>query len=230
MLKRLGDLSYVGYVGRRPNDLYGGYIYGLRDFGTQLTSYDGRMEGGDLRWRTPVTNLLVGASYLVQNVTGKGTGRNGRPHLEKSKVDETSQFYIQYARGGLRLDAEYRRSLRDQLLFDTSPYVPPEVSADSRSFYASAAYALSKRWELGTYYSRFYADWAADLNAPNNHIFDKVATVRLDFNNHLTLKVEGHFMDGYGARDSICGFYLQDNSQGFKRKTSMLVIRLGYNF
>ncbi|HEY3936154.1 MAG TPA: hypothetical protein VGL97_01885 [Bryobacteraceae bacterium] len=228
-LKRLGSLSYTAYVGERPNDRYGGYIYGLRDFGVNLDSYDGRMEGGDLRWNTPVTNLLVGASYLVQNVTGKGTS-DGLPHLEKSNADETSQYYVQYAVGPLHFDGEYRRHLRDQVILDSNPSAPPEVYADGRGFYGSAAYTLSKKWEVGTYYSRFYANWKGDLGAPDNHIFDKVATVRFNFDSHFNLKIEGHFIDGYGALDSIRGFYTQNNPSGLKPKTNMLVIRMGYSF
>jgi len=54
--------------------------------------------------------------------------------------------------------------------------------------------------------------------------------VRLDLNGYLNLKVEGHFMNGYGAADSIRGFYLQENPRGLKPKTNMPVIRSGYNF
>jgi hypothetical protein len=229
-LKRLGSLSYTAYAGLVPNDPYGGFNYGLKVFGVYLNTYDGRTEGGDLRWNTPVRGLVAGVSYMNKAMQGKGTIQPWNlPHYERSRRDETSQFYVQYALGRLRLDGEYRRLWRDQLIFDGPP-APPEVSADSRSFYGSASYRISKRLELGTYYSRFYLDWRDNLSDPSNHIFDKVATARFDLTSHWDVKLEGHFMSGYAAADSLRGFYLQDNPHGFKPTTNLLVIRTGVQF
>jgi hypothetical protein len=107
--------------------------------------------------------------------------------------------------------------------------MPPETWTDNRSVYGSASYRISKRVEIGAYYSRFYGNWTWNLNDPANHIFDKVATLRLDLTNHWDLKIEGHFMNGYAA-DSLRGFYIQDNLQGFKPNTNLLVIRTGIQF
>jgi hypothetical protein len=230
-LKRLGSLSYTAYAGLVPNDPYGGYIYGLRAYGINLTSYGGREEGGDLRWNTPIKGLLAGASYMNQAITGRGTAQPGNfPDSERSRKNETSQFYVQYVHGGLRLDGEYRRLLRDELIFTSAPFSPKEAFADSRSFYGAASYRISKRLEIGAYYSRFYANWEADLSSPANHIFDKVATMRLDLTSHWDVKIEGHFMNGYADGDALRGFYVQDNAQGFKADTNLLVIRTGIQF
>jgi hypothetical protein len=229
-LKQLGSLSYTAYAGLVPNDSYGGYNYGLRVFGVHLSTYDGRMEGGDLRWNTPVQGLLAGLSYMNQDIQGRGSVEpGGFPHREESRNNETSQFYVQYVRGRLRLDGEYRRVWRDELIFDGPP-APPEVSWDSRSFYGAASYRISRRLELGTYYSRFYTDWRNKVTTPDNHIFDKVATVRLDLTTHWDLKIEGHFMNGNAAGDALRGFYLQNNPQGLKPVTNLLVIRTGFEF
>ena len=107
---------------------------------------------------------------------------------------------------------------------------PPAIEIDSRSVYGSASYRISKRLEIGAYYSRFYFDWADKLSDPDNHIFDKVAAVRLDLTSHWDVKIEGHFMNGYGSGDAFRGFYLQDNPQGFKPDTNLLVIRTGVQF
>jgi hypothetical protein len=58
-----------------------------------------------------------------------------------------------------------------------------------------------------------------------DHIFDKAVTVRFDLTRFWTLKLEGHFMDGVGAPGQAHGFYPQDNPQGLKPATHMLVIR-----
>jgi len=57
-----------------------------------------------------------------------------------------------------------------------------------------------------------------------------VVTARVDLAKFWDLKIEGHFMDGYGNPQSLRGFYLQDNPDGLKPKTNMLVIRTGWNF
>ncbi len=167
---------------------------------------------------------------MNQAIDGEATIEpGGYPHRERSRRNEISQFYVQYVRGRLKLDGEYRRQSRDELIFDGPP-APPEIVADIRSMYGAASYRISRRLELGTYYSRYYPDWRLDGSVPANHIFDKVAAARLDLTSHWDLKIEGHFMNGYAAGDSLRGFYLQDNPQGFQPATNLLVIRTGIEF
>src|SRR5271154_3708402 len=71
---RLGDVSYTVYAGHRSDSIHSGYPYLLSQFGTIFTSFGGLQYGADLRWNTPVKGLLVGASRLDQDTTGKGTG------------------------------------------------------------------------------------------------------------------------------------------------------------
>jgi len=227
-LKRLGSLAYTVHAGLIPEDPYGGYVYGSKAYGIDFTSLGAKSEGADLRWNTPVQGLLAGASYVNASSNNKGIDPLGDPFTGRSKIYYVEQFFIQYVHGGLRLDGEYRRTYLDDLTFD--PILPSETILDSRSFYGSASYRISKRLEIGAYYSLFYLDWGGKLSDPANHIFDKVAAVRLDLTNHWDLKLEGHFMNGYGASDAFRGFYLQDNPQGFKPNTNLLVIRTGIQF
>jgi len=227
-LKRLGSLSYTAYAGLIPDDPYGGYVYGAKAYGVNIATLGAREEGGDLRWHTPLAGFLAGVSYIDADSQGNGTDVLGNPYKEHTKKYEISQFYVQYVHRRLELDGEYRRTYLDELTFDV--LAPPESVLDSRSFYGSASYRISKRLELGSYYSRFYLDWGDNLNDPGNHIYDKVATVRLDLTSHWDLKIEGHFMNGYGATDAFRGFYLQNNQQGFKPNTNLLVIRTGFEF
>ena len=242
-LKRLGALSYTAYVGQRKDSLYGGYPYLLENFGISLKDYGGRVEGGDLRWKTPLKGLLAGASHMAEAITGTGTvdlsvvfgGPSGpSPYKEWSKKDQTDQFYGQYAIGNLRVDSEYRRYWRDQEIFSGQF----EVTTDVRSWYVAAAYRVSKRLEFGSYYSRFTNTWVSTVpgqvedtpGSPDTHLYDKVATARVDLNSHWNVKVEGHFMDGWAGTMYPDGFYPRDNPQGIQPKTIMLVIRTGLNF
>jgi hypothetical protein len=65
---------------------------------------------------------------------------------------------------------------------------------------------------------------------PANHMFGMVAAAKIDLVGQWDLKIEGHFMDGFGTPNSFRGFYPQDNPAGFKPKTNMLVIRTSWNF
>jgi hypothetical protein len=243
---RLGDLSYTAYAGHRGDSAYSGYPYLLSGVGTIFTNFGGLQYGGDLRWNTPLKGLLIGASRLDQDTTGKGTAINlldrtgGRiPYSEWSKADWTNQFYGQFVHGKLRLESEYRRYVRNQIIFGgTSTNLN-----DVRGWYASVSYRVVKRLELGSYYSRYSivsvftgalsavgVPNQTDTRLPQNHIYDKVITGRVDINKFWNVKVEGHFMNGYGSGSYPSGFYPQENLQGFRPNTNALVIKTALNF
>ncbi len=227
-LKRLGSLSYTTFAGLLPDDRYGGYFYGAKAYDSTLITLGARNEGADLRWNTPLQGFMAGASHIDANSDGRGIDPFGQPFNEHTKQYATDQFYVHYLRGGLIVDGEYRRTQLDQITLYS--FAPIETKLDSRSFYGSVSYRISKWIEVGTYYSRFYVNWGSNHSDPGNHIFDKVASLRLDLNNHWDVKIEGHFMNGYGAEDAFQGFYLQENPQGFRPNTDLLVIRTGLQF
>ena len=57
----------------RNDSRYGGYIYLLQGVGINMNRYGGLQFGGDLRWTTPLKGLVVGASHVNQDITGKGS-------------------------------------------------------------------------------------------------------------------------------------------------------------
>jgi len=69
-----------------------------------------------------------------------------------------------------------------------------------------------------------------DTSLPASHIYDKVITERLDLNRFWNVKIEGHFMDGYGDSSYPNGFYIQVNPQGFQPNTNALVLKTSVNF
>jgi hypothetical protein len=241
---RLGDLSYTGYAGHRSDSIYSGYPYLLSQFGTIFTTFGGLQYGVDLRWITPLKGLLIGASRINQDTTGKGSSVNPFdpgariPYSESSKADWTNQFYGDYRVGKLRIDSEYRRYWRDQLIFGGTSENPTDV----RGWYVSGAYRIAKRLELGSYYSRYsitsvtigalagYVPNQTDTGLPGNHVYDKVVTGRVNLSRFWNVKVEGHFMNGYGTSTYPDGFYPQANPQGFKANTNALVVKTGVNF
>jgi hypothetical protein len=241
----LGDASYTVYTGHRSDSIYSGYPYLFSQFGTHFTSFGGLQYGGDLRWNTRLKGLLVGASRLDQDTTGKGTALNPArltgariPYSESSKADWTNQFYGEYTAGKLRVDSEYRRYVRDQLLFGG---VSRNLT-DVRGWYVSGSYRAAKRLDMGAYYSHYaitseiggvlahFVPSQTDTSLPANHIYDKVVTGRILLRKYWDAKIEGHFMDGYGSSTYPNGFYPQVNPLGFKPKTNALVMKTSFSF
>jgi hypothetical protein len=124
---------------------------------------------------------------------------------------------------------DYRRLQLDILPINV--HVTPEWNA--RSWYVSGAYRFTPHIELGSYYSFFTHDQNVDESLPGNHIYDKAVTARFDLKSYWTVKVEGHFIDGYGGSDSTRGFYnfpILGEVNTMKPQTNMLLVRTGFSF
>ena len=238
----LGTLSYTAYAGHRNDSIYDGYPLLLQSQGVYLKTQGGLQYGADLRWKTPLKGLLVGLSRINQDITATGLTVNQldpagplEAFSSTSKAVWTNQFYGQYGKGKLRIDSEYRR-------FFTNFGASSGNTNDVRAWYVSGAYRIIKKLEVGSYYSRYaiesvyYGPIAlvvpsqTDTSLPANHVYDKVITARVDINRFWNVKLEGHFMDGYGVSTYPDGFYPQVNPQGFKNNTNALVIKTGLHF
>jgi hypothetical protein len=221
--KHIGTFSYTGYYGQRPNDPDDGYLYTLAKRQT-LDSYTGPIYGGDLRWDTPLRGLLLGASFSAQHPSGSGLLPTGQRSAISEPKDQMSRYYGQYTLGNLRIDAEFSRH-HGYLVRAGNDY-----DQEYGGWYTSAAYRINKHLELGTYYSLFHPDFTADLSSPVGHIADKVVTARVDLTKFWNVKIEGHFVNGYGDSSSARGFYVQDNPNGLQTVSNILVVRTGLSF
>jgi hypothetical protein len=226
--KHLGSLSYTVYAGRSREDKYGGFRDVSLQQGRERTGGSGWIAGGDLRWVNPAPGVTVGASWMHESGVGEGTVlARGTPYTF-TKETQTSIFYADYLLGNLHLSGEYSRNPRS-IHFAGIPGISL-LRQDTLAWCTSVAYRISKHLELGTYHSRFISDTNKDWSAHSNHIYDQTVTARVDINRHWNFKVEGHFIDGYSSITSAHGFYLAQNPHGFQPKTSMLVVRTGFNF
>jgi hypothetical protein len=245
--KRLGSFSYVVYGGQRPNDMEGGFVYGLETsslrktplgpeyflaIGKKVESYGGPMYGVDVRWTTPIAGFITGASYMSLDTTTKGYYlSNNYPYTNHTLQDKLYAFYVQYTVGNLKFDAEYRKENRDTLYNTESGALAAPSLRNSRQGYLAVSYRISKRLEVGTYHSRFVLNWDQNHGDPKNHVFDQTVTARLDLNRYLDLKAEGHFIDGAMINSGLNrGFYAAPNPNGLQPQTKLLVLRLGYHF
>jgi hypothetical protein len=100
----------------------------------------------------------------------------------------------------------------------------------SESWFASASVRVLDRLEVGSYHTRFVSSLQRPSQPDDNHIYDTAVAGRIDLNRFWNVKVEGHFIDGYGDTMTAHGFYLRDNPQGFQPTTKLLVVRTGVSF
>jgi hypothetical protein len=227
----LGTLSYTAYVGHHNESPHGGYAYLFKSDDITFGSVSGLQYGGDLRWKTPLNGLLVGASRENLDYTSLYTVNLPSGPIPLSASDNANwinQFYGEYSWKKLLVDAEFRRAWEDNGVKDAS-----EIQLNIHAWYVGGAYRIVKRVQLASYYSRYWIGFPlADVEpAGTGHINDKVVTGRVDINRFFSVKVEGHFMAGIGLPgDYPDGFYLADNPKGLQPNTRALVIMGGFNF
>lgn len=229
-----GSLIYTAFAGERDDSRYGGYVYLEQSPPAPLTinSISALQYGADLRWATPLTGLIVGASRLSESNDGDGTfpaapGVN-LPYTQSSKSDWSNQFYAQYKHNKLELDSEYRRAWIDELLYSGGV----EIQTDSRGWYVSGSYRLYKWLQVASYYSHLGITVPAGApTVETGHIDDRVVAVRFDANRYLNFKLEGHFMDGVGVPNVYPGgFYLLNNPNGLNPTTNAVIVKTNFNF
>ncbi len=229
-LGKAGNVTYTGYFGSRSDDTRGGYRYSTQDNNIPLNSFTGTMGGADVRWNTNVPGFLVGYSFMKQDNLVKGTipSAGNLPYSVESNPEHTNALYVDYSHEKLHINAELRNNYKSQ---DVVAAGQASIrNGSDMGMFASVAYRVIDRLELGTYHSRFYVDAPTSLAPAADHIFDQAITARVEITKSWNIKAEGHFMDGYGDLYSARGFYLRSNPAGLKEKTNMLVLRTGFSF
>jgi len=228
---KYGSLSYTAYAGHRSNSPHGGVAYLINSDGLVFKSLAGLQYGGDLRWQTPLKGLLIGASRLNQLNTNSyvyNSPGGPIPINSSDNADWINQFYGEYTWKKLLVDAEFRRSWDD-----TGTPGVNESQINVHAWYVAGAYRIIKRMQVGSYYSSYWVSFPIPNLVPagTGHDYDKVVTGRIDINRYFNLKIEGHFIDGYGyPAVSPIGFYMINNPQGLKPNTNALVVKGGFNF
>jgi len=235
-LKKAGKLDYTVYGGLRSFDEREGFYFATSAQGLKIQSINGRTEGFDLKWTTPAKGLMLGTSWA--NLTTNPSGiwavgpLKGAHYSINVAPDRVWAGYGDYNRGKWEFASEYRSTLQNitisSLMFGPTPIF---ATQSSEGWFASAAYRIAPKLQVGYYHSKAHFDNPSVKTDPaTDHITDEVVTGRYDVNSHWQVKAEGHFMDGYGDIYSAQGFYAQWNAAGLKPKTNMLVLRTSFNF
>jgi hypothetical protein len=213
-----GKIQYRAFVGESRLDTHGGYIHTLADYGfTFPDAPSGKVFGGDLRWATPLHGLTLGSS--VQSQSLNGVGPEGSLHVPPVFL---AAYYGEWTKGKWYLAAEYWR-----VPFVATIRTGPDsatLSVDQRSWYPMVSYQLTRKMQVGTYYSH-YINKAGDTSQPFNYSKDWALSVRYNFNTNFYAKVEEHFVHGTGI-----GYYSATNPDGLKDNSAMLAARIGFAF
>jgi hypothetical protein len=230
---KAGSVSYTAHYGTIPDDLAGGYRYGVNDGGTQFSgAIETRGFGVDARWSTPLAGLTVGYSMMSSRADTVVMIPVAPTVSLPVEVDVTpwrrQAYFADYQIGGLHVSAELRDDVRGHTF---TPKLAADELFDSRGWFASAAYRATDRFEFGGYYTHYVPNRAKVAAEPANHVSDTAATLRIDVSRFVNVKVEGHVMDGYGptASSFTRGFYRRNNAAPVAA-TKMLVVRAGFNF
>jgi hypothetical protein len=228
-LRRAGSVSYTAYAGLRENDPYGGQYYGNAAAQDPVQSLSGRTEGLDLRWHTPIQGLMLGGSWANQtmNLDVLVIPYGNVPLDAHSTPEHITSGYADYVRGKFHFSSEVRRDYNNEswIIFGA----PGGSNQSNKGWFGTVAYRVAKWLEVGTYNSRFYVDKPANpANTATNHIFDQAVTARFDITSWWNVKVEEHFMNGYGDTYSAHGFYTADNPAGLKPGTNLFVVRTAF--
>jgi hypothetical protein len=218
---KAGSISWQGYAGSRSQARGEGFMLQLREEGTILGHASGPTLGADVRWTPPLSGLIIGASYLKTNLNAPTAVTDGAPAPGKFKYD-TEDFYAQYQKGKLELDAEFNIEPTWESWGGQPYHYNP-----SRIWYLMGSWHVTSKLTTGMYYSRdfgFDSD-TRDRSDPGNYSKETALNARYDFNRFLYGKIEGHYIDGVAN-----GFYPSNNPNGLDKVTKVLLARVGFVF
>lgn len=165
---------------------------GVTDLGMDATG------GGQVFWNTPVTGLKVGYSYsYLDGLYAKGKLRAAPIYNASLSTDRYSYHTIsaEYVRNQWTFAAEYQRVGGDFVA--TTPFGATVSKSEVTNWYVAAARRFHEKFEVGAYFAQQRNSRPAAASPSSaNHNNDWTLSLRYDVNEHITVKAEGHYIDG----------------------------------
>ena len=217
--ERAGTVQYAGYFGDSIMPMNGGYGRQLAAYGLTFPngSPSGRNFGGDLRWLSSKGGFMIGASAQSQAIDGQDP--LGTLHMPPAMM---VAYYGQWTHGKFTVEGEYWRTPLYPVLNLGEVTVPAPM--DGRAWYPMLSYRVTKKLQVGTYYSHF-VNKSADTSQPANYSKDWAISGRYNFNEYFYGKIETHFLDG-----TAVGYDATSNPNGLKDNSTILAARVGFAF
>jgi hypothetical protein len=226
--KQLGKLDYRGFGGERVLSADDGYYMEVRETGTDhVDGLHRAIYGAALHWRTPLTGLMLGSSYIrngpsISPLSGTFTG------TESFRAYNQPSFFARYETGKIMIAGEYVRIAQNAssafVAMNGSPVsITVPFRFDNRPWYAMASYKVTGKLTAGAYHSQIFNHSVA--LGPARYSKDWVISGRYDFSQFLYAKVEQHFIDG-----TKVDFDNNLNLGGLKPKTKLTILKMGVSF
>lgn len=198
-----GSLDYKAFYGDIPMNPE----QGVADFfnTTSLYAAPGVTElgmdstyGAHLVWNSPINGLKFCSSYSALDALYANGKFAAYPAGNVSLLLERYDYITlstEYAVGLWTLAGEWQKAGGDTVV--GTPFGKQLGKSVVHNWYASVARRLNDRWEVGTYYSSQENKRPA-AGTPNKATYNRdwALSVRFDLNEHVTLKLEGHSIDG----------------------------------
>jgi hypothetical protein len=238
-LSKAGDLSYEvygGYVELSQNGGIARSLQGDYDIPHLLTfdQVNGFPEvGAQIWWNTPINGLRAGlAALYADDLTWDyfqspliGGGGDTTANINASVIHAS----LEYVWKSWTFQAEYRLQYLDGYNEANVHSYGDNYSA-SDSWYAGAAYRFNKWFEVGTYYTEYYAniydrDGSGTATPADAYQKDVALSFRFDPKPWWVIKVEGHCMHGTALLDDN-----QDNPVRNEKPWYMLALKTTVSF
>ena len=209
-MKSVGSLDYRIYYGDTPMSVKSGASDFFNTDAPFQNTYIGidSLMGGTLFWNTPIDGLRVGYSNTTYKNLDVGrqviipAAHIDRLGYKNSEQYKHHQLSAEYIFGNWTFAAEAAREYTHYKIGTPGlEYTGLHVDYKSELYYVSAARRINSWLELGTYYSvsrEHFAHNTAAVIPPLLAQKDYALSARFDLSDHVTFKLEGHYMDGAG--------------------------------
>jgi hypothetical protein len=155
--------------------------------------------GGQLVWNTPVSGLkFVYSRSWFENLDTNGPfiaypPANLNSHINRFTWDTIS---AEYAVNNWTFASEWQRT-GGTINYGAPPFLPTITSPVGwDAWYVSAARRINDKLEFGSYYSNLKPRYPGGGGSAANKLGDWAVSVHYDVNEHLSCKLEYHWIDG----------------------------------
>jgi hypothetical protein len=200
---KVGSFDYKAFYGKMPLNT----DQGVADFfnttslytpeGVSSISLD-HVTGGQLAWNTPVNGLKVVLSYSALadlDATGKFFAFPAGNVSLHAHTYSYRTFSVEYIHDQWTLAGEFQRN--EGTFNVIQPFGTTGSNSHVNNWYVSVARRLNDKFEVGAYYD-VQENGTPTAGTPDveNHNRDLALSFRYDLNEHVTIKIEGHTIDG----------------------------------
>jgi hypothetical protein len=155
--------------------------------------------GGQLVWNTPISGLkFVYSRSWFENLDTNGPfiaypPANLNSHINRFTWDTIS---AEYAVNNWTFASEWQRT-GGTINYGAPPFLPTITSPVGwDAWYVSAARRFNDKIEVGTYYSYLKPRYPGGGPSAENKLGDWAVSVHYDINEHISCKIEYHWIDG----------------------------------